>query len=564
MDIETPTPEMSSSIETGSPPSKEEKMDVPIEKKSLSFMLAYGSVMASAFISTMDTVIVATALPAIAQGLNARSNEAYWLGSGFLFAQAVSQPLYGTLSGVFGRKSCFLFAMIVFTIASLFCATAQSIEWLIAARVFQGIGAGGINACGSMIITDMVSLRERAKYIGILSLASAIGLVSGIMMGAGIAGRASWRIIFYINLPLCVPAIAGIYFFIHLETGPLSVLEKLKRVDWVGVVVLTGSLISLLYGITSGGVIHPWDSGRVIASIVIAAFGLTVFLFYEHKYAKEPMIPLRIFASRTAAAAFVASFSLGFDLWAMQYYLIQYFLVTKRRSLVGAGVSILPGTVLVPFMAVAGGLLITKLQKFKAVNTAAWFFTTLGFALMTQLKIDSNKGVQYGFQIVYAFGAGVLFPGRTCAVQACQTDDDVPMATALVSFVLSLGQSFGVGIGGVVFQNQWNKHTQKSILAGSIPPQYVLSYRQAEQAFELIKPFPPSVQVVYRIIMADVIDAIFIVIAAFAGLALLTSLVSRDLSLDRDTRSAQQFKEKRKSKKGDGVVMISALEEKVV
>jgi hypothetical protein len=191
-----------------------------------------------------------------------------------------------------------------------------------------------------MIITDMVSLRERAKYIGILSLASAIGLVSGIMMGAGIAGRASWRMsvlpnnninllthktrIFYINLPLCVPAIAGIYFFINLETGPLSILEKLKRVDWVGVVVLTGSLIALLYGITSGGVIHSWDSGAVIASIVIASFGLVLFLFYEHKYAKEPMIPLRIFASRTAAAAFVASFSLGFDLWAMQYYLIQY------------------------------------------------------------------------------------------------------------------------------------------------------------------------------------------------------------------------------------------------
>ena len=113
----------------------EVKMNEKPEKKSLAFILAYGSVMAAAFIATMDTVIVATALPAIAIDLNARSNEAYWLGSGFLFAQAVSQPLYGTLSAVFGRKACFLFAMIVFTIASVFCATAQSIEWLIVARV---------------------------------------------------------------------------------------------------------------------------------------------------------------------------------------------------------------------------------------------------------------------------------------------------------------------------------------------------------------------------------------------------------------------------------------------
>lgn len=103
--------------------------------KSLSFILAFASLMATNFISIMDTVIVATALPAIARDLNARSNEAYWAGSGFLFAQAVSQPLYGTLSGVFGRKACLLFAMAIFTVASVFCATAQSMSWLIAARV---------------------------------------------------------------------------------------------------------------------------------------------------------------------------------------------------------------------------------------------------------------------------------------------------------------------------------------------------------------------------------------------------------------------------------------------
>ena len=105
------------------------------EKKSLAFMLAFASIMASNFISIMDTVIVATALPAIAHGLKAKSNEAYWLGSGFLFAQAVSQPLYGTMSSVFGRKPCFVFGMALFTVASVFCATAQSVGWLITARV---------------------------------------------------------------------------------------------------------------------------------------------------------------------------------------------------------------------------------------------------------------------------------------------------------------------------------------------------------------------------------------------------------------------------------------------
>jgi hypothetical protein len=123
-----------------------------------------------------------------------------------------------------------------------------------------------------------------------------------------------------------------------------------------------------------------------------------------------------------------------------------------------------------------------------------------------------------------------------------------------------MGQSFGVGIGGVVFQNQWNKHMNKAISSGSIPTEYILTYREAEQVPELIKPYhakpyPASVQVVYRTIMADVIDAVFIVIAAFAGLGLVASLVSKDLSLDRDTRSAQQFKEKNKIEKAEEVAV---------
>lgn len=106
-----------------------------VPRKSLSFILAFASLMATNFISIMDTVIVAVALPAISHDLQAQSNTAYWAGSGFLFAQAVSQPLYGTLAGVFSRKSCLLFSMCVFVLASIFCATARSMEWLVAARV---------------------------------------------------------------------------------------------------------------------------------------------------------------------------------------------------------------------------------------------------------------------------------------------------------------------------------------------------------------------------------------------------------------------------------------------
>lgn len=130
--------------------------------------------------------------------------------------------------------------------------------------------------------------------------------------------------IFYINLPLCVPSIAGIYFFINLESESQSVVERLRRVDWTGMFILTASLISLLYGVTSGGVLQPWESAAVISTVTIGGFGTLGFMLYEANFAKEAMVPLRIFSNRTAAAAYMSSFVLGFVLWAMQYYLILY------------------------------------------------------------------------------------------------------------------------------------------------------------------------------------------------------------------------------------------------
>lgn len=121
-----------------------------------------------------------------------------------------------------------------------------------------------------------------------------------------------------------MPSLAGIYFFINLESELQSVRERLRRVDWTGMFILTASLISLLYGVTSGGVLQPWNSAAVVSTIVIGALGTAGFLLYEEYFAKEPMVPLRIFSNRTSGAAYISSFILGFVLWAMQYYLILY------------------------------------------------------------------------------------------------------------------------------------------------------------------------------------------------------------------------------------------------
>ncbi|RDW88160.1 hypothetical protein BP6252_00192 [Coleophoma cylindrospora] len=543
-----------------------QKADERVTKKSRAFKFAFVSLCACNFISILDTVIIASALPAIAHALNATSNQAYWCGTGFLFAEAALQPVYGALSEIFGRKICLIIALAIFTLGSLLCAVAQNISWLIAARVVQGLGAGGISVLVTMIVADMVALRERSKYIGIMALGSAVALVSGYVLGAAIAGRSTWRLVFYINLPICIPSLLGIMKFLNLKPTTLSVKENIRRADWLGMFILTASMISLLFGVTSGGVLYPWRSANVLAPLIIGGIGTVLFFVFEGIIAKNPMMPLRLFGNRTSLSAYFTSFVLGLTLWAMEYYLILYFLVTRQKSLLGAAVDILPGTATVPVAAAVAGFVIASTHHFRNINSIALILLTVGLGLTSLLRPNSNKGVQFGFQILYGIGGGILFPGKQIAVQASQADEDVPMGTALTTFTISLGEAFGVAIGGSIFQNTWDSRVASSHRAGLIPTSYILPHEQAEQAGSLIKGFPDDVQVVYRRIMSECINAIFIVLAVFAALAALGSFVSKNISLDRDSTSAQEFVEVSKvealelavATTGSGVVLKSA------
>ncbi|KAL3427633.1 MFS multidrug transporter [Phlyctema vagabunda] len=545
-------------LETAEPSKTQHK----VEKKSRAFKLAFISLCACSFISTLDTVIIAAALPAIAKALDATSNQAYWNGTGFLFAQAAFQPVYGALSEIFGRKYCLLVALTIFTIASVLCAAAQDIFWLIGARVFQGLGAGGINALCTIIIADMVALRERSKYVGFLGLVSSVALISGYILGASISERSTWRLVFYINLPVCIPTIVGLLKFLHLQATPLTLKENLLRADWIGMVILTSSLISLLFGVTSGGVLYSWSSANVLSALIAGGVGVIIFALHESFTAKYPMMPPRMFANRTSVSAYFSSFVLGLTLWAMEYYLILYFLVTQQKSLLGSAVAILPGTSFVPVFAAASGFIMAYTKRFKILNSTSLVLMSLGFGLTSLLRPDSSKAVQFGFQVLYGIGGGMLFPGRQVAIQASQADEDVPMASALSSFTVSLGEAFGVAIGGSIFQNVWRHKVARCISDGLIPTEYFLTDHEAEQAVNLIKEFPEPVRVIYRRITSEGINVIFIVLAIFAAVATLGSFISRDISLDKDSGSSQKFVEEKaeKTEKTQKTELVTSVE----
>lgn len=175
-------------------------------------------------------------------------------------------------------------------------------------------------------VTDMTALSERGAFAGIVALAWALGTVLGPIMGGAIAERTTWRWIFYINIPVVVLALLGIWFFLTLKTDTRSIREKLQRIDIIGIIVFVGSATSFLFGLTAGGVLFPWKSANVIAPMVIGIFGLVGFWFVEEYVAKEPMMPMRVFKDRTALAGYIGTWVHGIILWALIYYAILWVL----------------------------------------------------------------------------------------------------------------------------------------------------------------------------------------------------------------------------------------------
>ncbi|PNP83704.1 hypothetical protein FNYG_02921 [Fusarium nygamai] len=504
------------------------------------------------FITSVDGVVVASVLPKISEELDATTETAFWCGTGFLMTQAIVPPLYGSFSEVFGRKACILVAVGVFLIASILFATAQNIAWLVAARVAQGIGAGGLVALSPVIVTDMVDLRDRAKYSGSFSLVGALGLIAGNFIGPAFAEHISWRWVFWINVPLCIGSAAGLFFCLRLQSTKKRFAETARTMDWLGMVIMVVAVTLLLTGITTGGVLSPWRSAQTIGFITGGVVGVFVFVVHEGCYAKMPFFPLRIFGNRTAASAFSTIFMHGYVVWTLSYVVILYFLGSRGHNLSQSAIDTLPSTgTLAPFAALAG-FLISYTKRFQKVIWASWAISISGCILLSLMKAESPLAAQYGPQILVSLGLGPLFPARMMAVQASAAPDDVPIATSSVAFIMGLGQAFGVGVSGSVFQNTWNVLLESRMSkvefpakSGkfSIPDKYVIRGNEAQDAAFLYNhgDFPQELQHFYRSLNSDSIGRVMLTLTAISGVAFLLSLLMENLSLDKDSHSSQKF-----------------------
>jgi multidrug resistance protein len=405
----------------------------------------------------LDSDILVASLPALATHLNGTTTEAFWAGSAYLLPYAVVQPFLACLSDIFGRRPLLLISLGLFLAGSLPCALADNMATLLTGRVIQGIGGGGIVALAQAIYTDIVPLRQRPKYFGIVLLAWAIGTMIGPVVGGAFTDMSTsgWRWCFWINFPLGGIAFILSFLLIRLQpaSSPLTLRQKLLTVDYLGAFLFIASTTSLLIAISWGGNTYAWTSFRTLVPLVAGILGLLFFAAYEAYLAPYPFIPPSLFPTLSSCLLFILALLYGLVLFMAVYYITFYFSAVKLVSATTAGANLIPALALALPSSIVTGLLMTRWGKWRWAVWAGHALEVLGYGLLIRLDEDTPVAQWAVTLCVAGLGSGVSLSSINFGVQAnTQTDRESASATVMYTFCRSVGMCVGVSVGSAIFQ----------------------------------------------------------------------------------------------------------------
>ncbi|KAL4862684.1 major facilitator superfamily domain-containing protein [Aspergillus spectabilis] len=406
------------------------------------------------FLSALDVTIVAPALPIIASHLNASTSEYTWVGSAYTLASTSTTPLWARISDIWGRKIILMATNAVFLIGSLVCALSASPMMLIGGRVVQGVGGGGIIVMVTIIIGDMFSLRERAKYYALTGIVWAIASGVGPILGGVFTETVGWRWCFYINLPFDGLSLLLLLFFMRLPPPPNpSTPATLRTFDFTGSVLIIAGTVTFLYGLESGSSeSHTWGSAYTLGLILGGIAILALFIIYEITFAKAPILPIRtLFTKMTIPPLLTATFH-SFTFIPYTYFNPLYFQSILQVSPIRSGLYLFALVLPLSATTLGSGLLVKKTGSYRPVIwvSGAVMLTGTGLFIDFNEKLNLVKIVLY--QFVAGIGAGPLFQAPMIAFQAQLDEKDVATGNAALTFLKNLATSLSLVLGGVVLQ----------------------------------------------------------------------------------------------------------------
>lgn len=505
--------------------------DEPFPTISLSrrrVLIVIGALMLGMFLAALDQTVVSTALPTIVGDLHGASHLT-WVVTAYLLSSTVSTPLWGKLGDQFGRKAFFQISIIIFLIGSALSGLSHSMVELIAFRFLQGVGGGGLMVGAQTIVGDVVSPRERGRYMGLFMAMFGVTTVIGPLIGGVFVEYVGWRWIFYINVPIGAAALVITAFALP------SALHRVRQViDYLGTALLGLGATALVLFTSLGGTSYPWGS-PVVVGFGIGGVLLTVLFVMAERRAVEPVMPLKLFANRVFASSSAIGFVVGFSMFGALTFVPLFLQIVKGVSPTASGVRIFPMMLGLLLTSIGSGQLVSRWGRYKVFPVVGTALMTVGLYLMAQVGVSTGAWVESAYMFIFGAGLGLVMSVLVVAAQNAVPYEQLGVATSGSTFFRMIGGSFGTAVFGAVFANRLGANLASSLHGIRIPSGVASQIDNPT----LVNHLPAAVHSGVALGVAHTVQTVFLIGVPITGLAFLLSWLLPEIPLRLSIRSVE-------------------------
>ncbi|ONI82838.1 MFS transporter [Actinosynnema sp. ALI-1.44] len=485
---------------------------------------ALSGLMMGLFVAILAGTVVANALPRIVADLGGSQSSYTWVVTTELLAMTATVPLWGKLSDLYNKKLLIQLSLLMFVIGSLVAGFSQDIGTLIASRVVQGIGAGGLTALVSVVMAAMVSPRELGRYMGIFGAVFAVGTVAGPLIGGVMVDTSwlGWRWCFFLGVPFAALAILLLQRTLKLPT----VKREGVKVDYLGAFLIMLGVSTLLVWTSLAGHQFDWLSGWSFFLVGAGVVVLALAVWVESRVA-EPIVPLSIFRNRTVTLTTIVSFLVGVAMFGGTVFLSQYFQLSLGKSPTVAGLMGLPMIFGLLVSSTVSGQLISKTGKWKVYLVLGGILMVVGFALLATIDRNTSIVLLSAYMVVLGIGVGMLMQNLVLVAQNDVAAQDLGASTSVLTFFRSLGGTVGVSVLGAVLANRLTSEVTAHL--GPLPD------GGGTSAVPDLNLLPPEIANVFRDAYGVATSSIFLYCLPFAALAVLVVFFIKQIPLKTQT-----------------------------
>ena len=489
--------------------------------------LVFAGLMTALLLAALDQTIVSTALPRIVGELNGLQHMS-WVVTAYLLASTVGLPVYGKLGDLFGRKSVFQFAIVVFLVGSALSGWSHSMTELIIYRAVQGIGGGGLMIGVQAIIGDVVSPRERGRYMGLISAVFGLSSVAGPLLGGWLTDGPGWRWCFYVNLPVGLVALVLTAVALKQPSRTAGAERPKPKLDVLGAFLLAAIGTCLVLATSWGGSTYAWGSPMILGLLGGTLLACVLFPFAERR-AAEPVIPLRLFRDPVFNVSGGIGIVVGVALFGAASYLPSFLQMVDGASATASGLKMLPMMGGVVVASVGSGQLISRTGRYKIFPIVGGALSTLGMALLGLLDAHSSYLVQSVGMAVLGLGVGLGLPVLVLAVQNSVAPADLGSATSASNYLRQVGGSVGAAVFGTLFNSRLTHQLQLHLPSAgsggpSAPPTDSITP-------ELVRALPTPLRLAYVDSYAAAMPRVFLYLAPVLALGFLLAFLLKEKPL---------------------------------